>query len=112
MTKGGDALNKAYNYKGKSYAEIDCSHLVHKAFEDAGYKYTYCTTAGLPGSDAFTKVGLGNAQRGDVILFDGHMGFIESCELKEDGEFKGSFFGSQSSTGPASATFSTTKGPY
>ncbi len=112
MTKGGDALNKAYNYKGKTYAEIDCSHLVHKAFEDAGYKYPYCTTGGLPGSDDFTKVGLGNAQRGDIILFDGHMGFIESCELKEDGEFKGTFFGSQSSTGPASAAFSTTKGLY
>lgn len=91
MTKGGEALNKAYGHKGKKYAEIDCSNLVHRAFEDAGYKYTYCTTSQIPNSDAFTQIGLGSAQRGDIILFDGHMGFIESCELKEDGEFKGSF---------------------
>ena len=85
MTKGGEALNKAYNYKGKKYDQIDCSHLVHKAFEDAGYEYVYKNTSQIPDCGYFTKVGLGSAQRGDVILFDGHMGFIESCELKEDG---------------------------
>lgn len=111
MTKGEEALVKAYDYKGQSYDQIDCSHLVHQAFKDAGYNYTYCTTGALPESSAFTKVSLDSAQQGDIILFEGHMGFIEDC-TNEDGEFYGSFFGSQSSTGPASASFNSKKGPY
>ncbi len=48
MTKGEEALNKAYGHKGKTHAQIDCSHLVHKAFEAAGYKYEHKNTSRIP----------------------------------------------------------------
>lgn len=86
-------------FVGKSYSEIDCSHLVHKAFADSGKVYPYTATQNWPPKE-FEKVDSPTA--GDVILFDGHIGIYVA---------PGKFFGSQTSTGPKEATFGD-KDPY
>ena len=58
----------------------------------------------LANSPAFKSISLSEAQTGDVILFPGHMGFIVNCAYN-NGQLSGTFFGSQSSTGPASVSF-------
>lgn len=88
--------------------EIDCSHLVNKMLTGAGYKIPYETTAALAGSKYFDVIAPTNAKPGDLLLWrtaHQHVGVVESIELDENEIPSGVFFGSQSSTGPASTRF-------
>lgn len=106
---GGDGTTE--NAAGKR--EIDCSHLLHKMLLGAGYKIPYQNTSALLDSKYFDSVELASVLPGDIVLWvnaralngaliAGHVGVVET-EL--DKNFNGRFFGSQSSTGPASARF-------
>lgn len=85
--------------------EVDCSHLLNNMVLGAGYQIPYQTTAGLNSSTYYDVIEAANVQPGDIALWTGthnHTGVVESFDSATD---KGRFFGSQSSTGPASANF-------
>ncbi len=90
-----------YDPDGKT---IDYSHLVHEAFKGAGYSYRYKTAAKQNWeNENFKKVEDGRIQPGDVVLFKGHMGIVQSFDPKTG---SGEFLGSQTKNGPSVAKFS------
>ncbi|SEL27484.1 hypothetical protein SAMN05216214_11030 [Atopomonas hussainii] len=86
--------------------EIDCSHLLHKMLHGAGYNIPYQTTAQLNSSIYFEEIAEEDVLGGDIALWrtenHKHTGVVESF-FPATG--KGTFYGSQTSTGPASAKF-------
>lgn len=99
---GGSGNNDADNNGRK---EIDCSHLLNKMVQGAGYQIPYQTTAGLNSSIYYDVIESASVRPGDVALWNGthnHTGVVESFDSATN---IGRFFGSQSSTGPASARF-------
>ncbi|PTU69993.1 hypothetical protein DBB33_11355 [Chromobacterium haemolyticum] len=104
---------KGYQYgyggNGKASAggvrKIDCSNLVNQAIKGAGYEIPYENTSGLDKSKYYEEVDLKDVRPGDIALWRGknnHTGLVEAFDAKTG---NGKFFGSQSSTGPASAKF-------
>jgi hypothetical protein len=89
--------------------EIDCSHLVNKMIGGAGYKIPYETTEQLNNSVYFDVIDPSEAKSGDILLWRGshnHTGVLDSVSYSLDPpHFSGSFFGSQSSSGPATTKF-------
>ena len=61
---------------------VDCSHLVHSVYREAGLDYPYVDSHAFPPPGYFVKLP-DNAQgeEGDVVLFAGHMGILLSKEL-------------------------------
>lgn len=87
--------------------EIDCSHLLFKMVHGAGYQIPYQTTAQLYAANIYyEEVAEDNVQAGDVAVWQSsahkHTGVVESFTPATG---KGQFYGSQTSTGPASASF-------
>ena len=85
-----------YLYGGNTDDGIDCSHFVHQVYNAAGIQYPY-----LPTSADWKKAGFQeteNPRRGDIIMWDGHMGIVADPEKKI-------FIGAQSSTGVAEAGY-------
>ena len=86
--------------------EIDCSNLLYKMVRGAGYAIPYQSTAQLDSSTYYDEIAEEDVQPGDVALWrtttHKHTGVVEKITL---GTGKGEFFGSQTSTGPASAKF-------
>lgn len=86
--------------------EIDCSNLLYKMVRGAGYAIPYQSTAQLNSSTYYDEIAEEDVQPGDVALWrtkiHKHTGVVEKITL---GTGKGEFFGSQTSTGPASAKF-------
>ncbi len=86
-----DLLTKARSNIGTPYSQMDCSHFVHKAFDDAGHAYPYrssATFAQLVGLGYFEEVAKSQGGRydllaGDVLVFKGHMGIWDplGCEV-------------------------------
>lgn len=104
-------FSQGYQYKyggtGKKNAlgvkEIDCSNLVNQMLKGSGYDLPYQNTAALDKSKYFDEIDAKDVKPGDIALWRGkqnHTGVIERYDPKTS---KGTFFGSQSSTGPASA---------
>lgn len=88
--------------------EIDCSHLVNSLLVGAGYRIPYETTSGLSNSRYYETIAAKDVKAGDLILWQStqkHVGIVEEITVDAAGGAKGKFFGSQSSTGPASAAF-------
>jgi hypothetical protein len=55
----------------------DCSHLVHKLYEQAGYAYPYASSLDLyRGTGLFLRVR--NAHPGDLVVWRGHVGIVVS----------------------------------
>jgi RHS repeat-associated protein len=88
VTKAEEWIGTPYVYGGNSKKGIDCSHFVYNVFTDAGYGYDYVSTSAFPpAGDDFVEVKPEDAQSGDVMLHDGHMGFYNpkkptnKCEL-------------------------------
>jgi NlpC/P60 family len=53
----------------------DCSHLVHKLYEQAGYPYPYASSADLyRGMSPFLRVRY--AHPGDLVVWRGHVGIV------------------------------------
>lgn len=98
--KGGDV-----DADGDGRKEVDCSHLLQLMLKDAGYNIPYRSTAQLATDTThFDFIDLSTAQPGDIALWTGmsHTGVVETFS---DPRIKGTFFGSQTSTGPKSARF-------
>ena len=72
ITAGETWLGVSYLYGGDSRDGIDCSHFVHRAYQEAGFDYDYLSTSYLSKSQNFVPVGV--PQAGDLILFQGHVG--------------------------------------
>ncbi|MDF0604641.1 hypothetical protein HZU77_003110 [Neisseriaceae bacterium TC5R-5] len=115
IKKANDILNQRKNFKGYKYKLggkgeknskgvnlIDCSNLVNQAVKGAGYDIPYENTKSLKGSKYYDAVDPKDVKPGDIALWSGHTGIVEQFDTKTS---KGTFFGSQTSTGPASAKF-------
>lgn len=104
-----------YGSKGNNDAdnddkkEIDCSHLVNSMVRGAGYDVPYQTTEQLNASDYYDVIDPSEAKSGDILLWKGkynHTGILDSISYSAlPLRFSGTFFGSQSSSGPATAKF-------
>lgn len=99
--------------KSTGKKEIDCSHLLHQMLLNAGYSVPYQNTSALLNSTYFDQVSAKSVSPGDIALWvnekavdgshiAGHVGVVETSL---DANLNGRFFGSQNSTGPASAQF-------
>ncbi|MDI2592786.1 EF-hand domain-containing protein [Pseudomonas sp. 681] len=98
---------KGYNdVNGNGRKEIDCSGLLYRMLQDAGYTIPYLTTGQLnTDTTHFDVIPLANVEPGDIALwinFHGHTGVIERINSERNA---GDFYGSQTSSGPASAKY-------
>jgi len=96
-------------YRGLTHKQIDCSHLLHRVLKDSGCTVKYLTTGTLNDDENedrnkyYDKIDDNSKMKpGDIILFEKHVGIVESYDPKTR---TGKFFGSQTSTGPASTDF-------
>ena len=56
-------------------SRLDCSHLVHRAYEDAGYEFDYAPSRELyRGHPSFRRIQ--RPQAGDLIVWRGHVGIV------------------------------------
>jgi RHS repeat-associated protein len=58
-----------YEYGGNSNSGIDCSHLIHRGYEDAGFPYKYSNVSSLPKNPRFNLVS-GDPQIGDIGIWN------------------------------------------
>ena len=65
----------ALDPKVRRHSGNDCSHLVHRIYEKAGFPYEYATSGDLYyGVEGFVRVSY--PQPGDVIVWPGHTGIV------------------------------------
>lgn len=94
---------KGLDTNGNGKKEIDCSTLVWKMLNGAGYNIPYHTTSVLNGNVThYDVIEWANVLPGDIAVWASHTGFVVTADIANR---KGTFFGSQSSTGPAPASF-------
>lgn len=61
----------------------DCSHLVHEVYQTAGFEYPFATSNELyAGAEGFKRVPAKAAQRGDLIVWRGHVGIVVEAALR------------------------------
>jgi hypothetical protein len=78
---------------------------VHQAFKGVGSNFRYRTTDPKNWeNDDFKRVDAKSVQPGDLVLFNGHVGIVQSFNSATGA---GEFMGSQTSTGPKVAKFTT-----
>lgn len=78
MLNAGEGLilvNTASKQQGEAVRKTDCSHLVHRIYELAGFPYPYASSYDLyDGIDNFRRV---SAPRpGDLVVWRGHVGIL------------------------------------
>jgi len=96
---------KGKDTDGDGKKEIDCSSLVWEMLKTAGYNVPYNNTSALKTNVTnYDVIEWKDVLPGDIALWPTHTGFVESVDIENK---SGLFFGSQNSTGPASATFGT-----
>jgi predicted chitinase len=99
----GDGKGKDTDGDGKK--EIDCSTLVWEMLKTAGYKVPYNNTTALKiNVTNYDVIEWKDVLPGDIALWPTHTGFVEDIDVENK---SGNFFGSQNSTGPATAKFGT-----
>jgi hypothetical protein len=90
--------------------EIDCSHLVFEALNEASIKipYEYVMTAALNSQRATIYYGIVQPEElipGDLIVFDGHVGIVKSVYFDNKiKKIRGTFFHSESFSGGPTIT--------
>ncbi len=68
-------LGCKYVRGGKGPNTFDCSGLVYWSLNQAGVRQGYMTSGGWAKTEKYPTIGrLSNAQRGDILVFDGHVG--------------------------------------
>ena len=78
-----------YTVDGDTGPGIDCSNLVYQSLLAAGYNVTYATAQssnnsftnivnGTQSSSQFDVISASQVQAGDVVVFNGHVGIVES----------------------------------
>jgi cell wall-associated NlpC family hydrolase len=74
-TEGRKILATIPTVDGESKSEMDCSHLVHDVYEQAGFPYDYVSSRELySGSTNFKRVRA--PQAGDLVVWPGHVGIV------------------------------------
>ena len=96
----------SYGYGGNgSDGTIDCSQLVNQMVRSSGYDVPYQNTAALQSSPYYEEVDPAEVQPGDILLWRGNNNHVGVVNDYDPDTGLGTFFGSQSSTGPATASF-------
>lgn len=73
--EGRSIVEAAWQAEPPDRGETDCSHLVHKIYENAGFDYPYASSFELyAGHGNFVRVRYPRA--GDVIVWPGHVGIV------------------------------------
>jgi hypothetical protein len=73
--EGVQVIETAWKNLSQFDSQIDCSHLVHEIYEQAGLRYPYSTSNELyRGIDEFERVR--EPQPADLIVWPGHVGLV------------------------------------
>ena len=68
-------LGVRYVRGGKGPDKFDCSGFVYWCLNQAGVRQGYMTSGSWAKTEKYPTIGkLSNAQRGDILCFDGHVG--------------------------------------
>jgi len=71
-----------YQRGSSSRTAIDCSHLVAKIYAEAGTPYPYTPSGGDWQAAGFEEIDLSEAQPGDMIVWDSHVGIVIDPEAR------------------------------
>ncbi|MBI2339170.1 MAG: C40 family peptidase [Deltaproteobacteria bacterium] len=100
-------IGTKYKLGGNTEEGIDCSNLVHRAYQEAGFDYGYTMTTSDWGKAGFKETT--DPKPGDLILWEplsgkehGHIGIVLDAETK-------TFIGAQKSTGVAEESYDQNK---
>ena len=68
---------------GDGKKEYDCSHFLNRVLKDHGYNNRYQSTSSLnKNSSDYDGIEKANLQKGDIVLFNGHIGFFYGYDEK------------------------------
>ena len=72
---GQSVIAAALDARTHEARQVDCSHLVHAIYLQAGFPYSYESSSDLyDGSDDFRRVK--HPQPGDLVVWPGHVGIV------------------------------------
>lgn len=93
-------IGKKYVRGAKGPNSFDCSGFVYWCLNQVGVKQGYMTSAGWKNSSKYTKIGsLGEMQRGDIIVFKGHVAIYAGGGVMIDASSSNGKVVKRSSTG-------------
>ncbi len=93
-------LGKKYVRGAKGPNSFDCSGFVYWCLNQVGVKQGYMTSAGWKNSSKYTKINsLGEMQRGDIIVFKGHVAIYAGDGMMIDASSKNGKIVKRSSNG-------------
>ena len=73
--EGLSVIAAALDSRVHASRRIDCSHLVHAIYDEAGFSYPYASSFDLyQGTDEFRRVK--HPQPGDLVVWSGHVGIV------------------------------------
>jgi hypothetical protein len=67
---------------GDGKKEYDCSHFLNQVLKEIGYNNPYQSTGALKNSSYYDEVDKADLQKGDIVLFNGHVGFFYGYDEK------------------------------
>jgi cell wall-associated NlpC family hydrolase len=75
LGEGLSVIAAALDSRAHASRRIDCSHLVHAIYSEAGFSYPYASSSDLyQGTDEFRRVK--HPQPGDLVVWSGHVGIV------------------------------------
>ncbi len=93
-------IGKKYVRGAKGPNSFDCSGFVYWCLNQVGVKQGYMTSAGWKNSSKYTKIGsMGDMQRGDIIVFKGHVAIYAGGGVMIDASSSNGKVVKRSSTG-------------
>ena len=73
--EGASLIDAALDPHLRRAPGVDCSHLVHTIYDQAGFSYTYADSSDLyRGTPHFRRVN--HPQAGDLVVWPGHVGIV------------------------------------
>jgi len=75
VQEGRSIADAALQQEQPEHGTVDCSHIIHQIYSDAGFEYPYASSFELfAGDDNFARVRYPRA--GDLIVWPGHVGIV------------------------------------
>lgn len=75
VDEGRSIVNTALDEEQPALGTLDCSHIIHQIYADAGFEYPYASSFELfAGNENFVRVRYPHA--GDLIVWPGHVGIV------------------------------------
>ena len=75
VAEGRSIADAALQQEQPARGTLDCSHVIHQIYQDAGFEYPYASSFELyAGNENFTRVRYPHA--GDLIVWPGHVGIV------------------------------------